>query len=286
MKILKFSGIGVGIHLLALILIFANPGCSSSTKQPPAKSETITSAEPPPTITVPTVSGSTPSANAPMTFNTDVRYSPTRPGTPAASTLEPEPVNNFTPATTYTVVSGDNLTVIAKKNHLTIAELAAANNLNVNTAKLHPGQKLIVPSKSTAPAKSGEAARMAASSAVIDPATKVPTEVLKHIVKPGENLGSIAQKYGVKLSDIATANNISDPKKLPAGMELVIPSWQAAGSTSARTQKAGSDVNARPAAPTRSSPASTPVIDSSFSRPTTPVNEVPVIQIEEAPATK
>ena len=287
MKILKFSGIVVGIHLLALILIFANPGCSSSTKQPPAKSETITSAEPPPTISVPGVSSpsSTP-VNAPITFNTDVRYSPTRPGTPAAATLEPEPVNNFTPATTYTVVSGDNLTVIARKNHLTVSELAAANNLNAKTAKLHPGQKLIVPSKSTAPAKTSDAARVTGMNAVTDPAAKAPSNVKKHIVKSRETLGSIAQMYDVKLGEIAAENNISDPRKIRPGMELVIPGWQAAGSKSARTPKAGNDVTAQPETPPRSSPAPTPVIDSSVSRPATPVNEVPVIQIEEAPATK
>ena len=34
MKILKIFGIVVGIHVFALLLIFANPGCSSSSKQP------------------------------------------------------------------------------------------------------------------------------------------------------------------------------------------------------------------------------------------------------------
>ena len=36
MKILKIFGIVVGIHLFALILIFANPGCSSTTKPTPS----------------------------------------------------------------------------------------------------------------------------------------------------------------------------------------------------------------------------------------------------------
>ncbi|MEO7412272.1 MAG: LysM peptidoglycan-binding domain-containing protein [Opitutaceae bacterium] len=285
MKILKFSGIVVGIHLLALILIFANPGCSSSTKQPPAKSETMTPAETPPTISVPGATSSTPAATAPISFNTDVRYSPTRPGTPAASTLETEPVNNFTPATTYIVVSGDNLTVIARKNHLTVSELAAANNLNVNTAKLRPGQKLIVPGKSPALAKAGDAARLTATSTITEPAGAKPaTDLVKHTVKSGETLSSIAQKYGVKIGDLGAENNINDPKKIRPGMELLIPGWQATGGKSVRTQKSGSEVNAKPEAAMRSTPASTPVIDPSFSRPT-PANEVPIIQVEEAPAT-
>ena len=36
MKILKIFGVVVGIHLFALLLIFANPGCSSTSKPPPA----------------------------------------------------------------------------------------------------------------------------------------------------------------------------------------------------------------------------------------------------------
>ena len=40
MKILKIFGLVVGIHVAALILIFANPGCSSSTKPAPSPGDT------------------------------------------------------------------------------------------------------------------------------------------------------------------------------------------------------------------------------------------------------
>ena len=36
MKILKIFGIVAGIHALAFLLILANPGCSSTSKPPPA----------------------------------------------------------------------------------------------------------------------------------------------------------------------------------------------------------------------------------------------------------
>ena len=38
----------------------------------------------------------------------------------------------------------------------------------------------------------------------------------------------------VRQGDIAVANNISDPQKIRAGMELVIPGWQAAGGKSGK----------------------------------------------------
>lgn len=302
MKILKFSGIVVGIHLLALILIFANPGCSSSTKPAPSAADTITAAPPP--ITVPGTSGSgssgagaSASGSTPaIAFNPDisalnagVRYSPTRPGTPAASTLQGEPVGNVTPATTYTVASGDSLWSIAHKNHLTTGELAAANNLNVKSnPKLKLGQKLIIPGKGVPAAKTNELAAATpsgAASPATPPAAKPSSDALKHVVRPGETLGAIARQYGVKQGEIAVANNISDPQKIRAGMELSIPGgWQTPSGKSAKSDKsaagnAATKRNADSAATTTSTPEyadPTP--------PAPPAAEVPVIQIEEVPA--
>src|SRR5947209_4624086 len=118
MKILKIFGIVVGIHVFALILIFANPGCSSTSKPTPAPIDTVGRSEPPATVSMPMPVAS----NAPMSvsFNPDapatatsssggVRYTPTRPNTPVAQTLVTAPVTDVTPATTYTVKAGDTL---------------------------------------------------------------------------------------------------------------------------------------------------------------------------------
>lgn len=294
MKILKFSGIVLGVHLLALVLIFANPGCSSSTK-PPSASETITAAEPAPTITVPGASSSgetASSTSAPtIAFNPDtsainagVRYSPTRPGTPAASNLQAEPVSNVTPATTYTVVKNDSLWKIAHKNHLTTAELAAANNLSAN-AQLQLGQKLIIPAKGvppsatptpTASAAAGTTSQLANATVV----AKNGSEPFTHTVRPGETLSTIARRYGVKQGEIAVANNISDPQKIRAGMLLVIPGgWETPGGKAAKTEKAATTGTAS------MTPASTTYPEAAPKTPP-PTSEVPVIQVEEAPAPK
>lgn len=293
MKILKFSGIVLGVHLLALIIIFTNQGCSSSTKAPPPAGDTITAAEPPPTITVPGTSGSSDSGTPPpISFNSDsaainagVRYSPTRPGTPAASSLQAEPVSNVTPATTYTVVKNDSLWTIAHKNHLTIAELAAANNLS-EKAKLQLGQKLIIPAKgvpasaaASAPATSG-LTTAASQPAAANTATKTGNEALTHTVRPGETLGTIARRYGVKQGEIAVANNISDPQKIRAGVILVIPGWDQTSGKAAKAQKAPTP----DAAAATSTPPSSYGYEAPKAQP--PAPEVPVIQVEEAPAPK
>ena len=44
-----------------------------------------------------------------------------------------------------------------------------------------------------------------------------------HVVHPGETLWLIAQRYGVTVSQIGTANQLENPSKLVSGLALVIP---------------------------------------------------------------
>src|SRR5271166_3747344 len=127
MKIIKILGIAAGLHALALILIFSNPGCSYTKAAGPETS---------PITPAPLGDQSAP-ATAPE--SPTIRYSPTRPGTAVASALETQPVSGVTPATTYTVARGDSLWSIAKANQISRGDLAAANNIS-SAAVLHVGQ--------------------------------------------------------------------------------------------------------------------------------------------------
>ena len=275
MKILKILGIAAGIHALALILIFANPGCSESKAAGP-ESSPITSA--------PSAEASqAPAATVSVPDSVGIRYSPTRPGTTVASALSSQPVSDVTPATTYTVGKGDTLFSIAKKNGLTKGDLASANHLK-SSASLHVGQKLIIPAKAGSgtaaePAQS-EAPAPVAKAAEQSPAEKGPmTEATKHTVKPGETLGAIARKYGVKQGEIAVANNITDPKKIQPGQELIIPARSAASGKGAKGVKsAPGDASA---APSRASaaPAADQDLDAGLKPPS--ATDVPVVKIEE-----
>lgn len=293
MKILKIFGIVVGIHVFFFALIFANPGCSSSSKPAPAPTDTVAKADPSPSITVPSSSpGITVATPPPIGFNPDApaiavpgmsdRYKPTRPNTPAATTLVTEPVKDVTPMTTYSVKSGDSLWTIANKNKIAVKDLAAANNLKTDVV-LRLGQKLIIPGKAPAPAAAPAATASAPAAA---PAAKPASSAMKHTVQSGESLSSIAQKYGVTQRDLAIANNISNPLKLAAGKELIIPGFDAVnGKTS--TKSAGKASPAASSSPSFAPPQlveSPPVLVAQPPAPAT--GAIPVIRVDESSAPK
>ena len=283
MKILKILGIAAGVHALALILIFANPGCSYTNAAAP-ESSPITSA---PSADQ---SSSAATVTVPATDTVGIRYSPTRPGTTVASALSSQPVSDVTPATTYTVGKGDSLWSIAKKNGLSKADLAAANHLRT-TSVLHVGQKIIIPAKSgaagAAEAGSSEVAPAATAKAQEQSAgEKGPmAEATKHTVRPGETLGAIARKYGVKQGDIAVANNITDPKKIQPGQELIIPARSASAGKQGKSSKPGAADSAGTAPSSRNAAAVPPAdqdLDAGLKPPS--ATDVPVVKIEDTSA--
>jgi LysM repeat protein len=284
MKIIKILGIAAGFHALALILIFSNPGCSYTKAAAPDTSPIA-----------PAPLGDAPAqAAAPETPT--IRYSPTRPGTAVASALQTQPVSGVTPATTYTVARGDNLWSIAKAKQISRTDLAAANNLST-TAVLHVGQRLIIPTK---PMPSAGAAASAAppapqaagisAAASFSPPEKATGESERHVVKPGETLGAIARKYGVRQGDIAVANNLTDPRRIQPGQELIIPARSALTGKQAKGAKPRADTNdtakAAPAGTESKAPAAASGavqdLDAGLKPPT--AAEVPVVKIEDAPA--
>ena len=299
MKILKIFGIVVGIHVFLLVLVFAIPGCSSTVKTAPTAADTApkpAASAPAPTISVPLITPTeasastatviafnpdTPAAAAPVVTSTNgVRFVPTRPDTPVAGALVAQPVDGVTPATSYTVKSGDNLWTIAKKNNLSVAQLTAANTLATN-ANLRPGQKLIIPSKAVTPAPAAtKSADASAAGATMSPAKS--TETMKHTVRSGETLGGIARIYSVRQGDIAVANNISDPAKIRPGMELVIPGWEPAKGTKSSKAPAKSGAATKAADPKPS--ASLPLPPAVDITPPAPAPTVPVIRIDEGTA--
>ncbi|HVT72337.1 MAG TPA: LysM peptidoglycan-binding domain-containing protein [Lacunisphaera sp.] len=253
MKILQIFGAVVAVHLLAFIFIFASPGCQSGPRNIPTPDSTMPGAT---TVAAPTYG--TPAAPAPVDLGTAPapavtytpagdfgRAAPTRPGSPAAAAVTPaKAVANVEPVTTYTVARGDNLWSLAKKNNLTVSELARANNLSTG-AVLQPGKKLIIPGK--APARDLEAAPAAKPA----PAEKAAAaahngDAVKHTVMPGESLGIIARKYQVSTGELAAANNITDPSKVRAGQVLVIPGFKAVSGKGTTTAKPAA-ANAKPA---------------------------------------
>ncbi len=91
------------------------------------------------------------------------------------------------------VRSGENLGLIARRYRTSVSRLKAWNGLR--NSRIYPGQKLIVYSPGNAPRKSSTRKTS-------------PSKNGLHTVRSGENLGLIAKKYGISLSQIKAWNNI------------------------------------------------------------------------------
>ena len=103
---------------------------------------------------------------------------------------------------TYVVKSGDTLYSVAKKYGISVTELKEINDLSNNTLSI--GQKLLVP----------------ATTIIIDETT--PGEYITYTVKSGDNLYSIANRYGVSVKEIMNLNNLTS-NLLNVGQTLRIP---------------------------------------------------------------
>jgi|GEM_PF-310282 len=109
---------------------------------------------------------------------------------------------------TYTVRSGDVLGTIASKHDMSVRDLQKLNSISGTTIKV--GQKLKVYGAATASA----------------PSTKKTT----HTVVSGEVLGTIASKYGVRVSDLQRWNGISGTT-IKVGQKLSVHAAAAPAST-------------------------------------------------------
>jgi LysM repeat protein len=66
---------------------------------------------------------------------------------------------------------------------------------------------------------------------VLGGASAVSAQEKTHTVQPGETLGTIAQLYGVTITQLAAANGIANPNLIFAGQVLKIPGTVTAGTT-------------------------------------------------------
>ncbi len=111
----------------------------------------------------------------------------------------------------YTVRKGESLPTIARRLRVSRADLAEANYLNT-TARVQPGQRLVVPRAPSAAllARRGSApASTAARVAAADADTR-EAEVTRTVyrVRKGDTLFSIARRHGVSVENLRAWNRI------------------------------------------------------------------------------
>ena len=119
----------------------------------------------------------------------------------------------------YKVKSGDTLGGIAEKHGVRLSSLKSANNIKGST--IRRGQVLTIPGSNSSYSSSSTSSSNGSSSS-------------KYKVRSGDTLGSIAQRHGVRLASIKSANNISG-SKIRVGQTLTIPGSNGSYSSSNNT---------------------------------------------------
>lgn len=153
--------------------------------------------------------------------------------------------------TSYTVERGDSLSVIAQRHGTTVSELRSLNNLSNDIIRI--GQTLVVPKRSSS------GTRSSGSSAPAPSAQRSPAgEGGRHVVQSGETPGGIASKHGITVDALMSANNMSDPRRMQIGQELIIPGGAKESPAPAPRREPEPEPAPEPN-PSRSEPAPRPV---------------------------
>jgi N-acetylmuramoyl-L-alanine amidase len=114
----------------------------------------------------------------------------------------------------YTIAKGDTISGIAARFGLSTQTLLSANGLGWSSI-IYPGQTLAIPG--TAPA--------AAPAPVIERVSSTTsTTTGSHTIRSGDTISSIAKQYGLSVSALLQANNLSTSSVIYAGRALSIPS--------------------------------------------------------------
>ena len=123
---------------------------------------------------------------------------------------------------THVVRRGENLSVIANKYGLKVADLLKWNGLG-NRSVLRKGQRLRLRDRGAQNVDRRQAAVAVARAG--GRAQKVAREVAskRHVVRRGETLYDVSKRYGITMGDLARANRVKVSHRTLAGERLLIP---------------------------------------------------------------
>lgn len=114
----------------------------------------------------------------------------------------------------HTVQAGDTFYILSQKYHVSITELMKLNGANENTV-LYIGQKVQIPQSSTPSPQP--------TPSPSPTPTKPYITYTSYTIKVGDNFWNIADKFGLPMSEVLTANNMSESTRLNIGDVLKIP---------------------------------------------------------------
>lgn len=116
----------------------------------------------------------------------------------------------------YKVKSGDYLGKIASKYRVSVAQIKKWNGLT--STNIRVGQRLKIYRGGVVPSSSGSSSSSTSSSSS---STTQSGEKVTYTVKSGDNLGKIAEKYGVTVNDLKRWNGLTGTM-IKVGQKLVI----------------------------------------------------------------
>ncbi len=142
---------------------------------------------------------------------------PTRETILAARVVPDPAVERYggTSAGVHVVRAGESLGVIGRRYGVSVSRLKTMNGLRSD--RIRAGQPLVVRAGSTASTTRTAASSPAARSAASSSANRATT----HVVKSGESLGVIAQRYGTSVARLKSLNKLSSDR-IKAGQRLVV----------------------------------------------------------------
>ncbi|MFT4658930.1 MAG: LysM repeat protein [Ilumatobacter sp.] len=134
---------------------------------------------------------------------------------PASSSGSPTPSTHAAnPSSTVqsgsTVLRGDNLTWIARRNGVSLSALLAVNRFSVSSL-IVPGMTLKLPSRASTPARSSSTPTSSGESSAT------------YVVRLGDTLSGIATRNRVSLTSLLVVNKMSVTSLILPGMRLSLP---------------------------------------------------------------
>lgn len=123
-------------------------------------------------------------------------------------------------SSTYIAKKGDSFWSISQKYGVSLAALLKANGADESTV-LNIGDKVIIPSGSSGGTPSGGTASGGTSSGVTSSGAYITYKT--YTVKSGDTLWSIAVSCGIPMSELLSANGLTESSTVRAGQQLTVP---------------------------------------------------------------